>query len=42
MKIKDGTKATARCIPLDQPGGEGKCIVCGNTATRKVYFARAY
>jgi prolyl-tRNA synthetase len=42
MKIKDETKATARCIPLDQPGGEGKCIVCGKPASRKVYFARAY
>jgi prolyl-tRNA synthetase len=41
-KIKDGTKATIRCIPLEQPGGEGKCIVCGKTATRKVYIARAY
>jgi prolyl-tRNA synthetase len=41
-KIKDGTKATIRCIPLEQPGGEGKCVVCGKTATRKVYIARAY
>ena len=41
-KIKDGTKATIRCIPLEQPGGEGKCIVCGKTATKKVYIARAY
>jgi len=41
-KIKDDTKATARCIPFEQPGGEGKCIVCGKTASQKVYFARAY
>jgi prolyl-tRNA synthetase len=40
--IKADTKATARCIPLDQPGGEGKCIACGQTASVKVYFARAY
>ncbi len=42
MKVKEDTKATTRCIPLDQPGGEGKCIVCGERATQKVYFARAY
>ncbi len=41
-KIKDETKATARCIPLEQPGGEGICVVCGKPANRKVYFARAY
>jgi len=41
-RIKADTKATARCIPLEQPGGEGKCISCGETASVKVYFARAY
>ena len=41
-RIKDDTKATPRCIPLEQPGGEGKCIVCGERSTQKVYFARAY
>jgi prolyl-tRNA synthetase len=41
-KVKEDTKATTRCIPLDQPGGKGKCIVCGEEATKKVYFARAY
>jgi prolyl-tRNA synthetase len=41
-RIKADTKATARCIPLEQPGGEGKCIACGQNATVKVYFARAY
>jgi prolyl-tRNA synthetase len=41
-RIKADTKATARCIPLEQPGGEGKCIACGETAAVKVYFARAY
>jgi prolyl-tRNA synthetase len=41
-KVKEDTKATTRCIPLDQPAGEGKCIVCGQTATKKAYFARAY
>jgi prolyl-tRNA synthetase len=41
-KVKEDTKATTRCIPLDQPGGTGNCIVCGEHATEKVYFARAY
>ena len=41
-KVKEDTKATTRCVPLDQPTGEGKCIVCGQRATKKIYFARAY
>jgi prolyl-tRNA synthetase len=41
-KVKEASKATTRCIPLDQPDGEGRCIVCGEPARRKVFFARAY
>lgn len=41
-KVKEDTKATTRCIPMEQPGGSGKCIVCGNDASEKVYFAKAY
>ena len=42
-KIKEDTKATARCIPLEgQPDGKGQCIVCGKEADKKVYFGRAY
>ncbi|NSW53855.1 MAG: proline--tRNA ligase [Anaerolineae bacterium] len=42
-EIKEQTKATTRCIPLDQPDGEtGTCIHCGKPARRKVYIARAY
>lgn len=41
-KVKEDTKATTRCIPLEQPGGSGPCIVCGGHSTEKVYFARAY
>ncbi|MFZ6031452.1 MAG: proline--tRNA ligase [Chloroflexota bacterium] len=41
-KVKEDTKATTRCIPLDQPGGSGPCIVCGAPASQKVIFARAY
>ncbi len=41
-KIKEDTKATTRCIPLDQPGGSGRCIHCGQPASEKAYFAKAY
>jgi prolyl-tRNA synthetase len=42
-KVKEDTKASTRCIPIDgQPGGEGACIVCGQPAKRKVYFAKSY
>jgi prolyl-tRNA synthetase len=41
-RIKEDTRATIRCIPFEQPGGTGKCIVCEGIATEKVYIARAY
>jgi prolyl-tRNA synthetase len=41
-KVKEDTKATTRCIPLDQEESHGKCIVCGKDAKHKVYFAKAY
>jgi prolyl-tRNA synthetase len=41
-KVKEETKATTRCLPLEQPETRGRCIVCGREAKRKVYFARAY
>jgi prolyl-tRNA synthetase len=41
-RVKEDTKATTRCMPLDQPVWKGKCIVCGKEAETKVYFARAY
>jgi len=41
-KIKDETKATMRCIPLEQPGGSGKCILCNEPAREKAFFAKAY
>jgi len=40
--IKEETKATMRCIPLEQPGGSGKCIHCGKPSSEKAIFARAY
>ena len=41
-KIKEETKATMRCIPLEQPGGSGECVHCGKPAHEKGIFARAY
>ncbi len=41
-KIKEETKATMRCIPIEQPGGSGKCIFCGQSASEKAIFAKAY
>lgn len=41
-KIKEETKATTRCIPFDQPGGTGRCVVCGAEAREQAIFARAY
>jgi prolyl-tRNA synthetase len=41
-KIKEQTKATVRCIPLDQPGGTGPCILTGESIDTQVLFAQAY
>ncbi|WP_447641864.1 MULTISPECIES: proline--tRNA ligase [Chitinophagaceae] len=41
-KIKELTKATIRCIPLDNPLEEGKCILTGKSSAQRVLFARAY
>ena len=41
-KIKELTKATIRCIPVNNPQEEGKCILTGNPSTQRVLFARAY
>jgi len=41
-KIKEETKATMRCIPLDQERGDGKCVYCGQAAHDKAIFAKAY
>ena len=40
--IKEKTKATIRCIPLDNKTENGKCILTGNPSTQRVLFARAY
>ncbi|NCZ94043.1 MAG: proline--tRNA ligase [Flavobacteriia bacterium] len=41
-QIKDKTKATIRCIPLDNALEEGRCILTGQPSTQRVLFARAY
>ncbi|MFY0628289.1 MAG: proline--tRNA ligase [Reichenbachiella sp.] len=41
-KIKDETKATIRCIPIDQKLEEGKCIYSGKPSKGRVVFAKAY
>lgn len=41
-KIKELCKATIRCIPLDNPQEEGKCILTGKPSAQRVLFARAY
>jgi len=40
--IKEETKATIRCIPVDAEEEEGKCIYSGKPSRRRVLFARAY
>jgi len=40
--IQEETKATIRCIPIEQPGGTGKCVYTGKTADKIAIFARAY
>jgi prolyl-tRNA synthetase len=40
--IKEETKATIRCIPLDAKEEAGVCIYSGKPSTRRVLFARAY
>lgn len=41
-KIKELTKATIRCIPLDAKEEEGKCVFSGKPSNRRVIFAKAY
>jgi len=41
-QVKNETKATIRCIPLDDNNEPGNCMVTGKPSARKVMFARAY
>jgi len=40
--IKEETKATIRCIPLEGDKTPGKCMVTGKPSAQRVIFARAY
>jgi prolyl-tRNA synthetase len=41
-QIRDDTKASCRAIPLEQNIAAGKCLVCGESATERAYFAKSY
>jgi prolyl-tRNA synthetase len=41
-QIKTETKATTRCLRLDEKEEQGHCVYCGKAATRRWYFAQAY
>jgi prolyl-tRNA synthetase len=41
-QIKETTKATLRCIPLEQPGGTGPCIFCSQPSKEVAIFGKAY
>ena len=41
-QIKETTKATLRCIPLEQPGGSAGCIFCGKPSGEVAIFGKAY
>lgn len=41
-KIKELTKATIRCIPIDRKEEEGKCVLTGKPSKGRVLFAKAY
>lgn len=41
-QVKNETKATIRCIPLEGDKTPGKCMVTGRPSAQRVLFARAY
>jgi len=41
-KIKEMTKATIRCIFLNNPKEDGECVLTGNPSNQRVIFAKAY
>jgi len=41
-KIKEMTKATIRCIPLENEEESGSCILTGAPSTQRVLFAKSY
>ena len=41
-RIREETKATCRAIPLEQHTQPGKCLVCGEPAAERAFFAKSY
>ena len=41
-RIQEETKATLRCLPLEQPGGSGTCLLTGKPASKIAIFGRSY
>jgi prolyl-tRNA synthetase len=41
-RIQEETKATLRCLPLEQPGGSGVCLLTGRPASKIAIFGRSY
>jgi prolyl-tRNA synthetase len=41
-QIKEETKATIRCIPIDSENENGVCIISGKPSQKRVLFAKAY
>ncbi|HZO82117.1 MAG TPA: proline--tRNA ligase [Candidatus Binataceae bacterium] len=42
IRVREETRATCRAIPLGQNGAPGRCIVCGQAAKERAFFAKAY
>ncbi len=42
QRVKEETKATIRCFPLEQPEGSGTCVLTGKPADKVAIFGRAY
>ncbi|MGB6282748.1 MAG: proline--tRNA ligase, partial [Syntrophobacteria bacterium] len=41
-QIKQDTKATIRCIPIESEDEDGVCVLCGKPSGDRIYFAKAY
>ena len=41
-KVKEELNVTIRCIPMDLPSDEGRCLFTGEQSPRRVLFAKAY
>jgi len=41
-KVKEDTKSTIRCLPFDERGEDGACILCGKPSERRVIWSKAY